>query len=122
MTTTIDEQEPTSPKDAVSIRWDDFRALWDRTAAASRRTARTRTDMAAGVLWLGALFTVFVTWNGAAGETSVGEQVPYLLSGGLATVSLALGGSVVFLLGVLVDARRTGHDDPTAEGTTGEER
>lgn len=120
MTTTKVEQGSISAEDSVSIRWDDFRALWNRSAAARRRTMRTRTDMAAGALWLGALFTVFVTWNGAAGKASLGEQIPYLLSGGLATVSMALGGSVVFLLGVLGDARSSRNDEPATAGTTRE--
>lgn len=121
MTPTVDGREPTATDDSVSIRWDDFRALWKRSGVARRRARRTRTDMAAAALWLGALFSVFVTWNGAADKTSVGEQVPYLLSGGLATVSFALGGSVVFLLGVLGNARAAG-DDIEAAATTGEER
>lgn len=120
MTSTTGEHD--TSKDLVSIRWDDFRTLWDRTGSARTRTARTRTDLAAATLWLGALFTVFVTWNGAAGKASLGEQLPYLLSGGLATVSMALGGSVVFLLGVLGDARRGVDDDGPPAGTDGADR
>lgn len=119
MTTTTGEHD--TSKDSLSIRWDDFRTLWDRTGSARSRTARTRTDLAAAALWLGALFTVFVTWNGAAGKASLGEQVPYLLSGGLATVAMALGGSVVFLVGVLGDAR-TGLDDGPPGGNDGGDR
>lgn len=118
MTTTAGEHDTSN--ESLSIRWDEFRMLWDRTGSARTRTARTRTDLAAAALWLGALFTVFVTWNGAAGKASLGEQVPYLLSGGLATVSMALGGSAVFLLGVLGDARRAAGDRGAA-GTTGDE-
>lgn len=116
--TTIEANEARTDEGA-SIRWDDFRALWDRTSAESRRRGRTRTDMAAAALWLSALFVVFITWNGAAGKTSVGEQVPYLLSGGLAMVSLAVAGSVVFLLGVLSAARGDDEHDAELRSETG---
>jgi len=92
-------------EESVSIRWDEFRTLWDRAGASASRAGRGRTDIAASTLWVGALFVVFVTWNGAAGKTSVGEQIPYLVSGGLVTISLAVAGSIVFLLGVVSAAR-----------------
>lgn len=98
-----------------SIRWDDFRALWDRAGDERRVARRGRTDMAAAVLWLGALFAVFVTWNGAAERTSVGEQVPYLVSGGLASIAFALAGSAVFLLGVLGTARQAATPEEAEE-------
>lgn len=109
---TVHEPATTSTGSPPAIRWDDFRALWDRVGEQRRVARRGRTDLAAAVLWLAALFAVFVTWNGAAARTSVGEQVPYLISGGLASIALALAGSVVFLLGVLATARQAGA--PTA--------
>lgn len=109
----------THTEESVSIRWDEFRALWDRAGTASSRPSRSRSDMAAGALWLGALFVVFVTWNGAAGKTSVGEQVPYLISGGLATVSLAVAGSIVFLVGVVSSARTVQLPDTETTSNTG---
>lgn len=109
----------THTEESVSIRWDEFRSLWDRAGAASSRPSRSRTDMAAAVLWLGALFVVFITWNGAAGKTSVGEQVPYLVSGGLATVSLAVAGSIVFLVGAVSVARAVEPDTETTSSIGG---
>lgn len=105
-------------EESVSIRWDEFRTLWDRAGTASSR-GRSRTDMAAVALWLAALFVVFITWNGAAGKTSVGEQVPYLLSGGLATVSLAVAGSIVFLVGAVSAARAGASTDTEPPANTG---
>lgn len=110
----------THTEESVSIRWDEFRTLWDRAGAASSR-GRGRTDMAAVALWLGALFVVFITWNGAAGKTSLGEQVPYLVSGGLATVSLTVAGSIVFLVGAVSAARAvesTDNDPPPNTGAS----
>jgi len=105
---TVHEPATTDRGAAPPIRWDDFRALWDRVGEQRRVARRSRTDLGAAALWLAALFAVFVTWNGAAAHTSVGEQVPYLVSGGLAAIALALAGSVVFLLGALGSARRAG--------------
>lgn len=101
---TMSDQSHVHDEESVAIRWDEFRILWDRAGEASSR-GRSRTDMAASALWLAALFVVFITWNGAAGKTSVGEQVPYLVSGGLATVSLTVAGSIVFLIGAVSAAR-----------------
>lgn len=115
---TISEPSRVHTEESVSIRWDEFRTLWDRAGAASSRS-RSRTDMAAAALWLGALFVVFITWNGAAGKTSVGEQVPYLVSGGLATVSLTVAGSIVFLIGAVSAARTVDSTDSEPPSNTG---
>lgn len=108
----------THTEESVSIRWDEFRTLWDRAGAASSR-GRSRTDMAAVALWLAALFVVFITWNGAAGKTSLGEQVPYLVSGGLATVSLTVAGSIVFLIGAVSAAPTVEPTDTDPPSNTG---
>lgn len=100
------DHDTTSGHD-TSIRWDEFRRLWDRAGAEAASPGRGRTDMIAGALWVSALFLVFVTWNGAAGKTSIGEQIPYLLSGGLATLLLSVAGSVVFLVGVASTSARS---------------
>ena len=90
---------------SAEIRWEDFAALWSRVGARIGEGTRRRKANLAVALWCAALFVVFLTWNGAAGRTSVAAQLPYLVSGGLAALVLTIGGSALFLLGVVEEAR-----------------
>lgn len=96
----------------ADIRWEDFASLWSRATVAAGAGGRRRKANAAIALWCVALFVAFLTWNGAAGRTSVGEQVPYLVSGGLASLVLTFAGSVLFLIGVLEAARGQAGGEP----------
>jgi hypothetical protein len=88
---------------AEAISWSRFRELWDTQRRERAHPVRSVTTAVAVVCWLVAVLLVFLTWNGAAERILVAEQVPYLVSGGLAALVLTLIGSTVFLYGALVD-------------------
>lgn len=49
------------------------------------------------ILLVVSVLLVLAGWWGASGTIDVGEQVPYVVSGGLAGVAVAVVGAVVFL-------------------------
>lgn len=103
------------------MRWDAFRTLW-RGEATRGRSGRTRSlaTSVAVVLWLLALFLVFLTWNGLAERADVALQLPYLVSGALSALLLTLIGSAVLLWGVLAESAETpggGFDEDRSEVT-----
>lgn len=107
--TTTETVEPLEPGDEEPevIRWERFRSLWDE-AHSEHALPRVRrvTELAAGVSWVIALIIVFLTWNGAAERRVVAEQIPFIISGGLTAVLLALMGGVLLIYGAMLQAIR----------------
>ncbi|MCZ7534989.1 MAG: hypothetical protein M5T61_02925 [Acidimicrobiia bacterium] len=71
-------------------------------AVASLRVAgthgpETRALVAGGVLMLAGVGFVIAGWWGVSGTLDVGRQMPYLVSGGLAGIALAVIGATLYL-------------------------
>lgn len=95
-----------------------FRELWGRQPGQARASAVRGLTTAALVAWALALFVIYLTWNGAAEQTRLVLQVPYLISGGFTVAVLTAIGGVLFLAGAL--HRLAADDDAgpdSADGT-----
>jgi len=79
----------------------------------SRFTERLGGKLGTGMCLLGALL-LFLGWNGAASHNDIRKQFPYLLSGGLAGLSLVVLGAALLVVEV-VRAERMAMQDSIAE-------
>lgn len=77
---------------------DELRADVAGVRVPSPSPAGERRLLALGVvLVVAGIAAVVVGWWGASGTTTVSDQIPYLISGGLLGVALTIAGSVLFL-------------------------
>jgi hypothetical protein len=85
--------EPTPPSRADLL--ED--ALSSLPSGGGGHGAEARALAAGTILAIAAVVLLIAGWYGAAGTLDVGEQVPYVISGGLAGVVAAVIGSALFL-------------------------
>jgi hypothetical protein len=101
------ESEDEEGEEGEVIRWERFRSLWDQAHSEhGPPLVRRVTELAAGASWVLALIIVFLTWNGAAERRVLAEQVPFIVSGGLTALLLALMGAVLLIYGAMLQAVR----------------
>lgn len=85
-------------------------ALLERAAASLRAGGlhgpETRLLVLGVVLLVASLAFVVAGWYGASGTLDVGEQVPYLVSGGLGGVALACIGAALYVRAALARTLR----------------
>ncbi|HVM53855.1 MAG TPA: hypothetical protein VM262_11705 [Acidimicrobiales bacterium] len=82
------------------VDWSAFESLWrpgDELASPPR--LRAVSTVIALVLWAVSLVLLGVTWNEVAERNNVADQVPWLVSGGLVAIVLAIIGGAVYLGG-----------------------
>jgi hypothetical protein len=88
-------------------RADEFRAdmaqlkLADPAAAGERRTLQ----LGIGLMVVGVVL-VALGWYGASGESEVWKEIPYLISGGLGGLTLAVVGAALYLRASLARQQR----------------
>jgi len=74
------------------------------------------------ILWVVALITIFVAWDGAASYATVPDQLPYFLSGGLLALVLTLIGCAVYVAGALARRDAANRSAPNEGPKQGEAR
>jgi hypothetical protein len=83
---------------ADDSRIDEFRADVAGVRVQAPSPAGERRLLALGVvLMVAGIAAVVIGWYGASGTTTVSDQIPYLISGGLLGIALTVAGGVLFL-------------------------
>ncbi len=97
-----DPPVPPAVESTKEVDWSEFRSLWG-DASQDRDLTRLRSlaTTIAIACWVVALVLVAVTWNQVAELGSVAEQVPWLVSGGITAIVLAVIGGAILLGGLL---------------------
>lgn len=90
----------TGTEDVREVDWSAFASLWrtDPDMAAPPRW-RAVSMLVAAVCWVVAFVLVFVTWSEIADRNNVADQLPWLASGGVTAIVLAIVGGAVYVGG-----------------------
>ncbi|HEX4866757.1 MAG TPA: hypothetical protein VFV32_03945 [Acidimicrobiales bacterium] len=82
----------------------DWRALRDLVSDDTSEQGRRRRSVAltvALVAWLAAGVLIWMTWDQIAARNVVADQMPWLASGGLGSIVLAIMGGAALVVGFL---------------------
>lgn len=107
-----DPAVPPVVQSTKEVDWSEFRSLWgDGSQDRDLTRLRSLATTIAFACWLVALVLVAVTWNQVAELSSVADQIPWLVSGGITAIVLAVIGGAILVGGLLASiaprARRT---------------
>ncbi len=86
------------------VDWSAFREIMQSDATSSpppgQAPVRRSFVIGAMVCWAASFGLIGITWSGVADRTLVALQMPIVVSGGLATITLAIIGAALFQAGV----------------------
>ncbi|MGK2957408.1 MAG: hypothetical protein ACSLFB_03200 [Acidimicrobiales bacterium] len=94
--------ESTQIESTQEVNWSEFRLLWGEGSQGRDLTRlRSLSITIAFACWVISLVLIGVTWNQVAALSSVADQVPWLVSGGITAIVLAIAGGGVLIGGLL---------------------
>ncbi|MGC1511778.1 MAG: hypothetical protein WA797_02545 [Acidimicrobiales bacterium] len=97
-----DPAAPTAIESAKEVDWSEFRSLWgDGSQGRDLTRVRSLAITIAIACWVAALILIAVTWNQVAELSGVADQIPWLVSGGISAIVLAIVGCGVLIGGLL---------------------
>lgn len=94
-----------TPKEVESTKevdWSEFRSLWGEGPQGRDLTRlRSLSILSAVICWTIALLLIAITWNQVAELSSVADQIPWLVSGAMTAIVLAIIGGAALVGGIL---------------------
>lgn len=97
--------EPSNPAGIESTKevdWSEFRSLWgDASLGRDLTRLRSLSILVAVACWAIALILIGVTWSQVAELSNVADQVPWIVSGAITSIILAIVGAGVLVGGIL---------------------
>ncbi|MBI1843281.1 MAG: hypothetical protein HYR89_01500 [Actinobacteria bacterium] len=97
-----DPATPTAIESTREVDWSEFRSLWgDGSQGRDLTRVRSLGITIAIACWVVALVLIALTWNQVAELSSVADQIPWLVSGGITAIVLAIVGGGVLVGGLL---------------------
>ena len=83
------------------VDWSAFRELVVDVTPPTAAGAAPRRPLLIGAVacWLGCFALIGTTWSGVSDRAVVALQMPIMVSGGLATITLAIIGAALFIAG-----------------------
>lgn len=95
-------EETTSTDEATPVvDWRALRELVSDDVVEHGRRRRGAALTAAMVAWAAAFVLIWMTWDQIAARDVVADQLPWLASGGLASIVLAVIGAAALVVGFL---------------------
>ena len=97
------EIEPTTSTDEAApvVDWRALRELVSDDVVEHGRRRRGVALTVALVAWVAAFVLIWTTWDQVAARDVVADQLPWLASGGLASIVLAVIGGAALVVGFL---------------------
>lgn len=95
------EEEQVESDSRAEVDWSALRDLvGDDRGDGPARLGRTVRAVGVG-LWVASLLLIWITWDQVASRADVADQLPWLASGGLCSIVLAIMGGAVLVVGSL---------------------